>query len=295
MLYTEANLTASAALATTSQSITNREGSVPVTHFTHRVVRPDGALAVVNAPEAAIAPLLRTMAPRPRPIYDVFGGHAWKRTLDIVMSLVALTLASPILLLAAILVKLTSRGPVFFAQERVGLDRRHDDRRNSGDVFGADQRRKQRRVLINFGKPFTIYKLRTMVADAESPGRPMWAKKADPRITGIGRVLRMTRIDELPQFVNVLQGQMSIVGPRPERQYFMGKIEKDLPEFQLRLRTKPGITGLAQVELGYTNSDEGLRDKLQFDLEYIRRLNAWTDFKILFKTVFVVITGKGAC
>jgi lipopolysaccharide/colanic/teichoic acid biosynthesis glycosyltransferase len=95
--------------------------------------------------------------------------------------------------------------------------------------------------------------------------------------------------------LNVLRGEMSLVGPRPERAYFIGRIEKDLPEFQLRLRTKPGITGLAQVHLGYTNTDDGLRDKLHLDLEYIRRLSFWTDFKILCRTIFVVFTGKGAC
>ncbi len=223
-------------------------------------------------------------------------GQRWKRAMDVAISIVALILASPIMLLAAVAVKLSSPGPVFFSQERIGLDRRRSDRRlRSSEVSNDDNRRnRDRRVLINPGKPFSIVKFRTMVQNAEN-GKPMWATDRDPRITPVGRFLRLTRIDELPQFFNVLRGEMSIVGPRPERAYFIGKIEKDLPEFQLRLRAKPGITGLAQVELGYTNTDEGLRDKLAFDLQYIRRMGIWTDMRILFKTVYVVLTGKGAC
>jgi len=223
-------------------------------------------------------------------------GLGWKRQVDIVLSCTALILVSPLLLVAAALVKLTSRGPVLFTQERIGLERRAVDRRRGiGDVaLDRRDRDRNRRVVINPGRPFTIYKFRTMVADAER-GAPVWARREDPRITPLGRVLRKTRIDELPQFLNVLAGDMSIVGPRPERAYFIGRIEKELPEFQLRLRTKPGITGLAQVELGYTNTDEGLHRKLDFDLEYIRRLSLWTDLKILFKTIHVVLTGKGAC
>lgn len=221
-------------------------------------------------------------------------GLGWKRLLDILLSCIALALLSPLMLVTALLVKLTSRGPVFFAQERIGLERRAVDRRRGGADVAVERRGRDRRVVINPGRPFTIYKFRTMVADAER-GAPVWASKQDPRITPLGRVLRRTRIDELPQFLNVLRGDMSIVGPRPERAYFIGRIEKDLPEFQLRLRTKPGITGLAQVELGYTNTDEGLHRKLDFDLEYIRRLSLRTDLRILLKTIHVVLTGKGAC
>jgi lipopolysaccharide/colanic/teichoic acid biosynthesis glycosyltransferase len=234
-------------------------------------------------------------AERVRHPYDVIGRLGWKRALDIVLSLLGLAIASPVMLLAAVLITSTSPGPVFYRQERVGINRRHRDRRDAAARNDADRRRRDRRVLVNFGRPFTIYKFRTMVVDAERGTPPMWAKERDPRITTVGRVLRKTRVDELPQFLNVLRGEMSIVGPRPERAYFIGRIEKDLPEFHLRLRTKPGITGLAQVHLGYTNTDAGLRDKLHLDLEYIRRLSFWTDLKILCRTVFVVFTGKGAC
>ena len=218
----------------------------------------------------------------------------WKRIADIVLSLIAIIVLSPVMLVTAIAVKLTSPGPVFFTQERVGLDKRTRDRRARPGGESNCRRRRDRRVVVRFGRSFAIYKFRTMVADAEN-GRPVWATQNDPRITPLGRFLRLTRVDELPQFINVLNGDMSIVGPRPERAYFIGRMEKDLPEFQLRLRAKPGITGLAQVELGYTNTNECLRRKLGFDLEYIRLVNPWTDAKILFKTIYVVLTGRGAC
>lgn len=224
---------------------------------------------------------------------SVVGLLPWKRLLDIILSLVALVLLSPVLLSAAIAIKLTSPGPVIFRQERVGLNRRVNDRRRSGVYRRPERRRKDRRVLVNFGKPFQMYKFRTMVADAEK-GKPVWAQKNDSRITPVGKLFRRTRIDELPQFVNVLKGDMSIVGPRPERAYFMAEIDKQIPEFQHRLRTKPGITGLAQVELGYTNTVEGMQYKLGFDLMYIRNLTPLADLKILYKTVAVVLTGKGA-
>lgn len=265
-----------------------------MTHFAHLLARKaDPAIHFGSQP------IVETFARKRYHVvsrwhYDTFGELNWKRAVDIVLSVLALILLSPVLLVTAVLVKVTSPGPVIFKQERVGLNRRNEDRRRGDSEYVLDRRRKDRRVLVNFGRPFTIYKFRTMVAEAEK-GQPVWAAKKDPRITPLGRFLRKTRIDELPQFLNVLAGEMSIVGPRPERAYFIGKIEKDLPAFQLRLRTKPGITGLAQVELGYTNTNEGLRDKLNLDLEYIRKLNVWTDFKILFRTVSVVLTGKGAC
>jgi lipopolysaccharide/colanic/teichoic acid biosynthesis glycosyltransferase len=232
---------------------------------------------------------------RVRHPFDVVGQFGWKRAIDILLSLVGITLTLPVMLLTAIVIKCTSPGPVFYRQERVGINRRLQERRRGSVADDSERRRRDRRVLVNFGKPFTIYKFRTMVVNAEVGTPPMWAKERDPRITSIGRALRKTRIDELPQFMNVLRGEMSIVGPRPERAYFIGRIEKELPDFHLRLRTKPGITGLAQVRLGYTNTDDGMRDKLHLDLEYIRHLSLWTDIKILFRTIFVVVTGKGAC
>ena len=158
-----------------------------------------------------------------------------------------------------------------------------------------DERRKSdRRSETKFGRPFKMYKFRTMVENAEK-GKPVWASKEDPRITPVGRFLRRTRIDEIPQFVNILRGDMSLVGPRPERAYFIHEASSDIPDFRLRLRTKPGLTGLAQVNVGYTNSVPGMSEKLYYDLEYISRLGLRSDVKIMAQTVRVVITGKGAC
>jgi lipopolysaccharide/colanic/teichoic acid biosynthesis glycosyltransferase len=220
-------------------------------------------------------------------------GLAWKRALDIVFSVVALVFLSPLMLAAALAVKLTSPGPVIFSQERIGINRRSGDRRRSRRYLGPERRSNDRRKAENYGKPFKMYKFRSMVADAEK-GSPIWAKKNDSRITPVGALMRRTRIDELPQFVNVLKGEMSIVGPRPERAYFIAEIEKELPEFQQRLRTKPGITGLAQVEHGYANSVNEMHVKLDYDLQYIQDLKPQMELKILFKTVSVVFTGKGA-
>ncbi|HET6348295.1 MAG TPA: sugar transferase [Candidatus Krumholzibacteria bacterium] len=261
--------------------------------FGHRFVRRSDVRFPWLITDSAQRPIVRskeTLHP-----FDLRGRMGWKRAKDIAISLFGLIIFSPVMIAAAIAVKVTSPGPVFYRQERIGINRRRGDRRRIDFDIDHEQRRRDRRVLVNFGRPFTIYKFRTMVMDAERGAPPMWAKENDPRITGVGRVMRRSRIDELPQFLNVLRGDMSIVGPRPERAYFIGRIEKELPDFHLRLRAKPGITGLAQVRLGYTNTDEGLRQKLQMDLEYIHTLGIWTDIKILWRTIFVVLTGKGAC
>jgi lipopolysaccharide/colanic/teichoic acid biosynthesis glycosyltransferase len=220
-----------------------------------------------------------------------------KRAFDITFASIALFLLSPIILITAILIKLESRGPVFFKQERIGINRRTNDRRNNPafSYGGAERRNKfDRRKEINLGKPFNIYKLRTMVDDAENSG-PTFASKGDPRITRIGNIMRRSRLDEVPQFLNVIKGDMSIVGPRPERSFFINKIRQDVPEFPLRLKVKPGITGLAQVENGYAKSLDMMSEKLYFDLKYISEVSILQELKILFKTVYVVISGKGAC
>jgi len=139
-----------------------------------------------------------------------------------------------------------------------------------------------------------MYKFRSMKENAEG-AEPVWATEDDPRITKVGRFLRRTRIDEIPQFLNVLRGEMSIVGPRPEREYFYVQLKREIPDFSKRLRAKPGITGLAQVNNGYANTVEGTRAKLRHDLAYIQTLKPSLDAKILFRTISVVFTGKGAC
>ena len=218
-----------------------------------------------------------------------------KRIFDILVASLALAILSPVMLLAALAIKLDSAGPIFFMQERIGLNRRRNDRRRSSMPPIVDPRRvADRRKGINAGRPFSIYKFRTMVEDAEK-GVPTLARDNDPRITRVGRFMRKTRIDEIPQFINVIGGDMSIIGPRPERSFFINQVKREVPEFTMRLVVKPGITGLAQVEHGYTKTIGEMKGKLFYDLKYIADLSLTQEIKILFKTVYVVVTGKGAC
>jgi lipopolysaccharide/colanic/teichoic acid biosynthesis glycosyltransferase len=223
------------------------------------------------------------------------GAMKAKRVFDIFAASVALILLSPVFLLAAALIKIESGGSIFYAQERIGLNRRAGDRRTLFRPVAGDRRgRTDRRKNIHAGQPFHIYKFRTMVADAEKYG-PVLASDKDPRITRMGRIFRKTRIDEIPQFINVLKGEMSIIGPRPERSFFINQMRKEVPDFPARLLIKPGITGLAQVENGYTQTLERMKEKLFYDLKYISELSVLEEIKILFKTIYVVATGKGAC
>ncbi len=218
-----------------------------------------------------------------------------KRIFDILFSSLALVVLSPVIALAAILIKLESRGPVFYSQERIGLNRRRIDRRRvARSVRGNKRSGMERRKKLHAGKPFSIYKLRTMKVGSEQYG-PVLASDNDPRITNIGRLMRKARIDEIPQFINVIKGDMSIIGPRPERSFFINKYIRELPEFDLRLLVKPGITGLAQVESGYTKTLDHMRNRLLFDLKYISRLSLLQELQIILKTFYVVMTGKGAC
>lgn len=217
-----------------------------------------------------------------------------KKIFDIIIASLALILAAPILLMAAVLIKLESRGPVLFTQERIGLNRRRGDRRSIFRVIDGERRKADRRRSTHAGRPFRIYKLRTMVIDAEKEG-PALACRNDSRTTRVGRLLRKARIDEIPQFINVILGDMSFIGPRPERSFYINKIKQELPEFPLRLVLKPGLTGLAQVEDGYAQTLDRMRDKLFFDLKYIAEMSILQELKIFCKTFLVVLTGKGAC
>lgn len=220
-----------------------------------------------------------------------------KRGFDIAVAVIALVLLAPVIALAILIIKLESPGPAFYLQERIGLNRRRRDRRTlSRTMRNATERRNggDRRKSINAGKPFNIIKLRTMREGSERNG-PALASDDDPRITLVGRVLRKARIDEIPQFVNVIRGDMSIIGPRPERSFFISKYRHELPEFSLRLFVKPGITGLAQVENGYTKTVDHMRRRLLYDLRYIARLSIIQELQIILKTFYVVLTGKGAC
>lgn len=224
-----------------------------------------------------------------------------KRAADIALSASLLGLLSPVMLLFAALVKLTSPGPVIFKQERVGLNLRTGDRRRldgASNLAGPsssimNRRGQDRRQRSGYGRPFTMYKFRSMRTDAEKNGA-QFASKGDARVTLVGKFMRRTRVDELPQLWNILKGDMSFVGPRPERPVFVGNFVEQIPGYGDRLGLKPGLTGLAQVENGYDNSFEGFQRKAAYDRVYLQNCCLRNDLKIIMRTVKVVVTGKGA-
>lgn len=218
-----------------------------------------------------------------------------KKSLDISLAVIGLILAFPLLVLVAILIKITSPGPIFYSQTRIGVNRRRNDNRIYSSSMNKERRSRDRRRDNYCGRPFKVMKFRTMMNNAEAKSGPVWATKNDARITPIGKILRKTRIDEIPQMINVLRGEMSMVGPRPERPKFVKDLSAKVPDYTERLNVKPGITGQAQVTTGYDTSLESVFEKVKNDVEYIRTWNLWSDLKILLKTVLVVITGKGAC
>jgi lipopolysaccharide/colanic/teichoic acid biosynthesis glycosyltransferase len=207
-----------------------------------------------------------------------------RRMVNVTAGALLLLLTAPLMLLIALLIRLTSRGPILYRQTRVGLDARRsrpqpDDPRRKYDLGG---------------RPFTIYKFRTMRWNGDSAGDQVWARRDDPRVTLVGRVLRQYRLDELPQLFNVLRGDMNLVGPRPEQPRIVAELRQAIPEYQLRHKTLPGITGLAQVHLEYDSSLDDVRRKVEHDLEYLRRASAWEDLKIMLKTVPVMLFRRGA-
>jgi lipopolysaccharide/colanic/teichoic acid biosynthesis glycosyltransferase len=205
------------------------------------------------------------------------------RALNVMVAAVALIVTAPLMLVIGVLVKLTSPGPVFYTQSRVGIDRRDP----------ADTRYDGRRKVDYGGRLFKIYKFRTM-AVGESHTPQVWAVPDDPRVTPLGRVLRKYRLDELPQLVNVLKGDMNIVGPRPEQPSILRELREEIEGYAQRQRTLPGITGWAQINHHYDSSVEDVRRKLMFDLEYLERRCAVEDLKIMAKTVPVVVFKRGA-
>ena len=209
------------------------------------------------------------------------------------IALLGLICLLPLFGVVALAIKLDSAGPVFYKQERVGINRRRSDRRRSSDDLLMCNRREDRRQKNLFGKTFFVYKFRTMVTDAEKRCGPIWATKNDPRITRLGRFLRKTRIDEFPQLFNVLKGEMSVVGPRPERPFFIEKLSTEVPNYTRRLEVLPGITGLAQVEGGYDVTLDDVKKKVSHDLEYIRISSIKSDVLIMFRTVGVMLGARG--
>ena len=222
-----------------------------------------------------------------------------KRVLDIVVSASLLVLLAPVMALVAVAVKLTSKGPAIFKQTRVGLNLRQpgqERRQLQLPPPDGEERREpgsDRRTAFTYGRHFTLYKFRTMRIDAEKHGA-QFAQKGDPRVTPIGRFMRKTRLDELPQLWNVLKGEMSLVGPRPERPEFMQELSTQIPRYVDRLGLKPGLTGVAQILNGYDNEIESFRRKVSYDLHYLQHCSVWNDIKILIRTISVVLTGSGA-
>jgi lipopolysaccharide/colanic/teichoic acid biosynthesis glycosyltransferase len=253
------------------------------------------------------------------------------RAVNFTISLVSLVVLAPLMLLIAIAVKATSRGPIVYRQTRVGVDRRltGGDRRGEGERrtpraragearvrveattvssspegerrVATDQRDRRangrrggdRRAVDVGGRAFTMYKFRTMTVNAEVDGA-VWATKNDARVTPIGGLLRGTRLDELPQLVNVLKGEMNIVGPRPERPSIFMQLRKEIDRYHLRQRAKPGITGWAQINQNYDTSIDDVRRKVEYDLAYIERRSVVEDMRIMARTLPVMIFRKGA-
>ena len=188
-----------------------------------------------------------------------------KRFMDFFVSLLIILVSSPVIIATAIAIKLESKGPILYKQERSGLN----------------------------GKPFMVYKFRSMVQDAEKKSGPVWSSKGDSRITKVGNFIRKVRIDEIPQMINIFKGEMSLVGPRPERPFFVEKLSQEIPLYRRRLKVRPGLTGWAQVKHKYDESIDDVKMKLRYDLFYIENMSIRMDINILFRTVFVVLFGKG--
>ena len=184
---------------------------------------------------------------------------------DVVFAIVLLIIGLPLWFFIACVIKLDSKGPIFFKQVRLGKN----------------------------NEKFTLIKFRTMIENAEIETGPVWTDKKDPRITFVGKWLRRFYLDEVPQLLNVLKGEMSLVGPRPERPFFVEKLEKEYPLYSRRLKIRPGITGWAQIKHSYDERIEDIREKLKYDFYYIENVDIWLDIKILLGTILVVLSGKG--
>jgi lipopolysaccharide/colanic/teichoic acid biosynthesis glycosyltransferase len=247
---------------------------------------PNGRSSRVPTPPLARraegTPAASRPAPRTVEIQDVIPrerSEKLSRVLNFTIAAIALVVTLPVLILLAIAVKLTSRGPILYAQTRVGLDRR----------WRSTLALHERRLEDLGGQVFTIYKFRTMRVDAERGSGAVWAQENDPRVTPVGKYTRILRLDEIPQFWNVLRGDMNIVGPRPERPSIVSRLREDIPEYQCRQRVKPGITGLAQINQNYDACIDDVRSKVGWDLRYIREQGVWIDLKILLRTVPAVL------
>ena len=236
-------------------------------------IRP---IPIFQEPTRRTASISEKGVPRPR-------SEKLDRVVNIALASIGLVLAAPIMLVFAVLVRLTSPGPIFYTQARVGLDRRRATQPQS--VY--DRRRRD-----VGGRPFMILKFRTMCIGAEKDGA-VWAARKDTRVTAVGRIMRKYRIDELPQLVNVIRGDMNIVGPRPERPSIFSRLCDDIADYPLRQQARPGITGWAQVNQAYDTSVEDVRIKVRYDLEYLERQGVAEDLLIMARTVPVMIFRRG--
>jgi len=187
-----------------------------------------------------------------------------KQIMDYFLSFIFLIILSPVIAILAIMIKLSGSGPIIYSQQRIGKN----------------------------GKPFTIYKLRSMTIDAEKD-EPLLSSSSDSRVTKIGRVLRRHRLDEIPNLINVLKGEMSLVGPRPERQYFIDQIIQKAPHYRRLLKVKPGITSWGQVKYGYASTVDQMIERLEYDLLYIENMSLLIDLKIIIYTGLIILNGKG--
>jgi lipopolysaccharide/colanic/teichoic acid biosynthesis glycosyltransferase len=231
---------------------------------------------------------VRAAAPQPATQLQVVANHRSEllnRAVNVMIAALSLIFLAPVMALVALAVRLTSRGPVFYVQTRVGMDRR---RRSATAVFD------RRRSDVG-GRAFRIIKFRSMRVDAESGTGAVWASKKDPRVTPVGDFLRKTRLDELPQLINVVLGDMNIVGPRPERPSIFAELRQNIESYPLRQQARPGITGWAQINRAYDSSLDDVRAKVEFDLEYLERQSVLEDLKIMARTLPVMLFKRGAC
>ena len=265
-------------------------GSASAAHFATSAVAPLPAASRIETGVAAdrVWPIELVREPssirRTSTVVDVQPrerSEALNRAVNVAIAGTAIVALAPLFVAAAVAVKLTSRGPIFYSQTRVGEDRRWRQK--------GEQQMYDRRATDLGGRAFAIYKFRSMYIDAEARSGAVWATKGDPRITPLGRFMRKCRIDELPQFINVLMGDMNIVGPRPERPSIFERLRSDIPDYPIRQMAKPGITGWAQINQCPDLCLDDVRRKVHYDIEYLQRQGLVEDVRIMAKTVPVVL------
>ena len=222
--------------------------------------KPNNPIKITSAQKTLTSPSYSTSV-----ILKHFYPSKVKVIPDVVFAIVLLIIGLPLWFFIVCVIKLDSKGPIFFKQVRLGKN----------------------------NEKFTLIKFRTMIENAEIETGPVWTDKKDPRITFVGKGLRRFYLDEVPQLLNVLKGEMSLVGPRPERPFFVEKLEKEYPLYSRRLKIRPGITGWAQIKHSYDERIEDIREKLKYDFYYIENVDIWLDIKILLGTILVVLSGKG--